>query len=354
MKRPFFSILLPTKNRSEIVGDAIASALHQTFADFELVISDNDDSDTATAKAVARHPDERIRYHRTTGKLPMHENWDNAFAHATGDHVLILEDKMRLVPNALEILRHYLAEHGDVPICYPVKFAKEPTIAAPALFPAAHFLDSRGTIEKFCRFSQEFFETLPKGLDSCVPRKTMEQIKARSPTGYLFSYICPDYSFGFMLLSQVDRFLRIKAPLIYVPNNWMWRGMYSNGQSSYKKDSLVSRFLGELPVKTEEITSRVPVKSHWLWINCVLYDFTTKYQRPGHQPQIDWVRYHGFCLLLVMMGRKVGGDMSLEMAAIKKSLRQQGGWFTTRVLTDFAGRLLKNGLAVVVKKLDRE
>ncbi len=351
MKRPFFSILLPTKNRSEIVGDAIASALQQTFADFELVISDNDDSDTATASAVAKHPDPRIRYHRTTGKLPMHENWDNAFAHATGENVLILEDKMRLVPNALEILRHHLAEQGDVPICYPVQFAKEPTIAAPALFPDAHFLDSKATMETFCRFSQGFFETLPKGLDSCVPRKTMEQIKARSPTGFLFSYICPDYSFGFMLLSHVDRFLRIEAPLIYVPNNWMWRGMYSNGQSSYKKDSQVSRFLGELPVKTEDITNLVPVKSHWLWINCVIYDFTNKYKRPDHQPKIDWVRYHSFCLLLVMMGRKVGGDMRLEMGAIKTSLRTQGMLFSARVLADFALRLAQNGLAVAAKRL---
>ena len=353
MKRPFFSILLPTKNRSEIVGDAIASALQQSFADFELVISDNDDSATATAQAVARFTDGRICYHRTSGKLPMHENWDNAFAHATGEHVLILEDKMRLVPNALEILRHYLEQHGDVPICYPVKFAKGPTWDAPALFPAAHFVDSRRTMDNFCRFSQSFFETLPKGLDSCVPRRTMEEVKARSPTGFLFSYICPDYSFGFMLLSQVDRFLRIEAPLIYVPNNWMWRGLYSNGQSSYKKDRQVSRFLGELPVKTGDITSRVPVKSHWLWINCVIYDFTTKYQRPDHQPRIDWVRYHGFCLLLVMMGRKVGGDMNLEMAAIKESLRTQGVFFSVRVLADFAGRLVANGAAMAAKWLAR-
>src|SRR2546425_2856665 len=114
--KAFFSVLLPTKNRSEIVGGAIQSVLDQTFGDFELVISDNDDSETATRDAVAKFSDPRIRYFRTSGKLPMHENWENAFNQATGDYVLILEDKQRFVNNTLEILDRCIKEHPDAPI----------------------------------------------------------------------------------------------------------------------------------------------------------------------------------------------------------------------------------------------
>src|SRR5438132_34039 len=131
MKAPFFSILLPTRNRSEILGDAIQSALRQTFSDFELIVSDNDDSATATRDAVAKFNDARIRYFRTSGQLPMHENWENAFNLATGEHVLILEDKQRLVTNALEILHHYIQQHGPIPISYVVKFARSRTIPDP-------------------------------------------------------------------------------------------------------------------------------------------------------------------------------------------------------------------------------
>src|SRR5439155_7888958 len=102
----------PTKNRSEIVGGAIQSVLDQTFDDFELVISDNDDSETATRDAVAKFSDPRIRYFRTSGKLPMHENWENALDLARGEFVLVLEDKQRLVRNALQILHHCIQEHG--------------------------------------------------------------------------------------------------------------------------------------------------------------------------------------------------------------------------------------------------
>src|SRR5206468_5356538 len=120
---------------SEIVGGAIQSVLDQTFGDFELIISDNDDSETATRDAVARFSDSRIRYFRTSGRLPMHENWENALACATGQHVLVVEDKERLVGNALEILRHHLQEHGPVVISYGLKFARTATIPDPKLFP---------------------------------------------------------------------------------------------------------------------------------------------------------------------------------------------------------------------------
>ena len=134
MSSPFFSILLPTKNRSEIVGGAVESALGQTFPDYELIVSDNDDSPTATAAVLSRYRDPRVRYCRTSGKLPMHENWENAYRQASGEHVLVLEDKMRLVPNALEILHHY-ASREAVPISYPVTFATGESIPAPRVLP---------------------------------------------------------------------------------------------------------------------------------------------------------------------------------------------------------------------------
>jgi glycosyltransferase involved in cell wall biosynthesis len=349
---PFFSILLPTKNRSEIVGGAVESVLNQTFTDYELIVSDNDDSPTATAEVLARYPDARIRYCRTSGKLPMHENWENAFCQARGEHVLVLEDKMRLVPNALEIL-HPHASCEPVPISYPVTFAKGERIPAPSTQPGVERIDSRGAIEQFAVFSQSFFETLPKGLDSCAPRRLMTQIKRESPTGLAFSYICPDYSLGFMLLSRTEYFLRVKASLIYVPNNWMWQGKYSSGQSSYKKDAQIRRFVGELPVKSEDITAGVPLKSDLLWINLVLYDFRTKYSRPHHVPQINWVKYHAFCLVLVALGRRVGADMHQEFAAVRQSLRQQGLLFSARVLVDFALRLTVWAWRLLAKRCSR-
>jgi glycosyltransferase involved in cell wall biosynthesis len=340
LKAPFFTVLLPTRNRSEIVGGAVESVLGQTFTDFELVLSDNDESPTATRDAVVKYSsDPRFRYFRTSGKLPMHENWEFAFDQAQGGHVLILEDKMRLVPNTLEILRHYLQEHGDVPISYDIKFAKEPALPPAPLYPKAEFLDTAEVMELFCRFSQRFFNVLPKGLDSCAPRDLLLSIKKQSPTGMLFSYISPDYASAFMLLAGTKRFLHMDEPLVYVPNNWMWQGKFSNGQASYKKTDSYKRFLASLPVNREQIIANVPIKSEFLWINSVIYDFLTLYRRPDHQPQINWVNYHAFCIILILMGRRMGGTLAEESAMLKQSLRERGIGFTIVVLFDVAKRL---------------
>jgi glycosyltransferase involved in cell wall biosynthesis len=347
---PFFSILLPTRGRSEIVGGAIESVLTQGFTDFELIISDNDASDTATREAVSRYEDPRIRYVRTNGNLSMHENWENVFNQASGNHCLILEDKMRLVPNALEILHHYLRKHGDVVISYAIKFAKEPRLPAVDRLPEAIDYGSCETIEMFCRFSQKFFEILPKSLDSCAPRALLNDLKAKSPTGLLFSYISPDYASGFQILSAVGGFFHIAEPLVYVPNNWMWQGKFSNGQSSYRKTEAYKAFLATLPVTREEIVRAVPIKSEFLWINSVIYDFLKLYRKPGHAPQIDWPAYYSFCLILLVIAKKAGGDLGAETDQLRAGLKTQSWRFRSRVVIGLTVRLLLTASEQIYKR----
>jgi glycosyltransferase involved in cell wall biosynthesis len=57
---PRVSIIVPVFNRAQTVGRAVASAMAQTFADWELIIVD-DGSDDDLAAATAAFPDERLR-----------------------------------------------------------------------------------------------------------------------------------------------------------------------------------------------------------------------------------------------------------------------------------------------------
>jgi glycosyltransferase involved in cell wall biosynthesis len=347
---PFFSILLPTKNRSEIVSGAIRSVLGQTCPDFELIVSDNDDSPTATLEAVARFSDARIRYCRTSGNLAMHENWDNAFLQARGQHILVLEDKMRLVPNALEVLKEQVSREGTL-VSFPVTFVKDSELPAVPLPVRGERWESSAIIDDFSRFLPRSFDRIPKGLDCCAPRELLARIKAESPTGFLFSHVCPDYSFGFMVLSRLDRIVHLSTPLVYVPNNWMWAGKYSNGQATYKKDAIIRRFVQQLPVTPEDIIAHVPVKARYLWINMVLFDFFTKYRRAGHTPAINWADYHAFVMTLILLGRKLGGDMKEETEAVRASLRQKGLGFRATVYLKFIHQLWRSLLRTIGGRL---
>ena len=44
-----FSIVIPTRSRAKLLRYAIMSALHQTFDDYEVIVSNNDSQDDTEA-----------------------------------------------------------------------------------------------------------------------------------------------------------------------------------------------------------------------------------------------------------------------------------------------------------------
>ena len=81
---PRFSILMPTRNRAQLLQFALQSALDQPTADLEIVVSDNDSRDDTPAVA-RRFNDPRVRYVRTPETLAMPDSWEFALSHATGE-----------------------------------------------------------------------------------------------------------------------------------------------------------------------------------------------------------------------------------------------------------------------------
>ena len=274
----------------------------------------------------------------------MHDNWENAFDHARGEYVLMVEDKMRLVPNALEILRAHIEKLGRVVVSYDVRFAKRASIPAPHGLPSTQYWTSADTAALFRRFQQKFFNLLPKGLDSATPRALLQEIKKNSTTGYVFSHVAPDYASGFQILSAVDEFWFIDEPLAYIPNDWMWRGKYSVGSSNYKKEDMAARWKRELPITTEQIYEYAPAKSRWLWINNVLYDYHTKYRPDEEHPPISRVDYFAFCWIVILMGRRLGADMLEERRAVCEAMSEEKMGVRLRVCLNLSGRLARIAL----------
>lgn len=58
---PFFSIILPTFNRANLIPEALESLLSQTFANFEVIVVDDGSTDD-TIDVIKRFSDNRIRY----------------------------------------------------------------------------------------------------------------------------------------------------------------------------------------------------------------------------------------------------------------------------------------------------
>ena len=60
---PFFSIVIPTYNRAQLVSECIRSVLKQTFGRFEIIVVDDGSTDT-TEESVKAITSDRLFYYK--------------------------------------------------------------------------------------------------------------------------------------------------------------------------------------------------------------------------------------------------------------------------------------------------
>jgi glycosyltransferase involved in cell wall biosynthesis len=122
MKTPFFSIVIPTFNRSDLFPYAVRSILKQTFDDFEIIVCDNF-SDDATPEAAKQFTDSRFKYVQTPRHFVIADSWEFARSHATGELILMLSDDDALVTTALERFDYESKCHNaDFLFCKPAQY----------------------------------------------------------------------------------------------------------------------------------------------------------------------------------------------------------------------------------------
>lgn len=105
-----FSILIPTKNRADLLRMAVQSLLEQTFGDYEVVVSDNNSSND-TRSVIASLGDQRIKYTRSEHDLSATANWNNCFRLSTGRYIMMIGDDDYLLPECLEILHSLITSY---------------------------------------------------------------------------------------------------------------------------------------------------------------------------------------------------------------------------------------------------
>ena len=108
-----FSVLLPTRNGGELLADCISSILEQDFDDFELVVSDNANTDRTPEILQRLAGTPRLKVVRQNAPLPVAENWTAALRASTGQYILMMGDDDYLLPHALRTLDAVIARHGE-------------------------------------------------------------------------------------------------------------------------------------------------------------------------------------------------------------------------------------------------
>jgi len=130
IKKPFFSIIIPTYNRVDDLRFAIRQLLNQDFTDFEIVILDNNSLDR-TEKIVKSFNDKRIKYFKNKTNIGWIKNLKKAVPLAEGSYIILQgDDDFALYENTLKIIYDLLRikSYGFVRVNYLSKIVGEDTV----------------------------------------------------------------------------------------------------------------------------------------------------------------------------------------------------------------------------------
>ncbi len=106
-----FTIIIPTRERSDVLEATIKTVLAQDYQNLEIIISDNFSCDN-TANIVANFKSDKIKYINTGKRVGMSQNWEFALNHVTDGWVTIIGDDDGLLPSALTKVARIIAETG--------------------------------------------------------------------------------------------------------------------------------------------------------------------------------------------------------------------------------------------------
>lgn len=107
------SICIPNYNKAKYVGNAIQSALNQTFEDLEVIVIDNCSTDNSW-EIINSFSDSRLMKIRNTENVGMVGNFELALSRATGEYRTFLSSDDMLFPDAIQKLFSMLSKESGV------------------------------------------------------------------------------------------------------------------------------------------------------------------------------------------------------------------------------------------------
>ena len=193
-----FTILIPTRERSETLFHTIKTCLNQTYKNMEVIVSDNCSHDN-TIEVVKSFNDSRLKYINTGQRLSMSQNFDFALSQTNDGYVMFIGDADGVLPNSLAYVNDIInKEQVEAVVSYNAFYTWPGTQKANKLFwspkEGYEIRDSKAWINKYLRFNMEYTFDLPGAYCGFVKRSvfdrvTKENLFFRSPTPDSYSAI---------------------------------------------------------------------------------------------------------------------------------------------------------------------
>ena len=122
---PLISVTTATRDRPDLLKEAVESVLAQSYARFEFVIVDDSDGDE-TQKELARLEDERVRVVRTPARRGAGAAFNIGLEAATGDIITFLDDDNVMHPEWLRSVVWAFSTFPEVDALYGARANEDP------------------------------------------------------------------------------------------------------------------------------------------------------------------------------------------------------------------------------------
>ena len=248
-----FTLIIPTKNRSETAIKAVKSATMSRYDDIEIIVTDGSD-DHSLGKEIKKLEDPRIKYFHHTKSLSMKNNWEFGVSKATGDYVSIIGDDDALMPDGFLLAAELIKLSGTNVlhgVCPNYKWPDYPLISRRNFIglklptTVIHEKDPRSQLRKAYEFKARK-GTGPGIYHGIISKKFLDDLK--SMRGSYFIDDNPDFDSGFCTLLYAESYLQTSYPLFIsgqcaASNSGAMntRAVYHQGLSDFLEDSSSDR-----------------------------------------------------------------------------------------------------------------
>ena len=220
---PYFSVIIPQKNRSEYLVHTLRTCMIQDYPNFEIIVSD-DCSDDDSVKVVEElmREDSRIKLFAHKDHLGMRDNFEFALNQVRPGYVMALGGDDGLLPGAITEMYRIIKETGAELLTWNLAYFTYPTnggthniLRVPRTKgKEIEFIKSECFLNKIAKTFQYQVDDCPmfymKGVAST---ELVNRVKSRTPDGCFYYCPTPDGFSGVVLAGEVDQYVYCKKPL---------------------------------------------------------------------------------------------------------------------------------------------
>jgi glycosyltransferase involved in cell wall biosynthesis len=216
MSAPFFSVIIPTRNRYDTLRHSIRTVLGQEFTPFELIISDNSDPANYDQRDAINEflADDRVKYQRTPSVLAMSDSWEFAVSKSTGEYIIIFGDDDGLIAGALQRIFDIIQQTKTEVVNWARVEYSWPDIIPlqDSNLMVIPYMGRTGVVDgleyiKLVATHRADYRYLPMMYCAAVSKNVLNRLKEE--TGRIFNASSPDIYTGFAFAYLVKKYVTI-------------------------------------------------------------------------------------------------------------------------------------------------